>query len=316
MPRLFTWSTQEEFLADTNNTIVIQDLTQTPIQVAEAVANYVTGKKKVAPRPMCFDLTEYIANPRDNEFGACDWLHLGVDVAWQRDKASGDRYTLALGARVASDPAVAPPRKNAKRFAELPLAAGASAGSFEFASLGKKLPLTVTTQVSRHAVKPDAEFKTFALADAAAEGAVGQAILAEVRLANNGPADLAVTCVLADTVMRSFRGSTWPEDAAKAAAQSRPAYFGYHRAIAKAKQPATHEDAALVLSDALSRKLIVPNAGYNFGLVGLEAPLVVQAGATVTVPLLLIAVDRPAAGPDISLKAVLESIAGDLAKRP
>jgi hypothetical protein len=30
----------------------------------------------------------------------------------------------------------------------------------------------------------------------------------------------------------------------------------------------------------------------------------------------LIAVDRPAAGPDISLKAVLESIAGDLAKRP
>lgn len=316
MPRLFTWSTQEEFLADTNNKIIIQDLTQTPIQVAEAVANYVTGKKKVAPRPMCFDLTEYIANPRDNEFGACDWLHLGIDVAWQPDKTDGDRYTLALGARVASDPAVAPPRKNAKQFAELPLAAGASPGSFDFASMDKQLPLTATTKVSRYAVNPDADFKTFTLSETAAEGSIGEAILAELRLANEGPADLAVTCVLADTVMRSFRGSTWPEDGAKASAKNRPAYFGYHRAVARAKQPATHENAALVFSEAKSQKLIVPNAGYNFGLVGLEAPLVVKAGETVTVPLLLIAVDRPAAGPDISLATVLESIAGDLAQRP
>jgi len=312
MPRLFTWATQEEFLADENNTIIIENLKQTPIQVAEAVAKYVAEQRKITPRPMCFDLTEYVANPRDNDFGACDWLHLGVDVAWKPGPADGDRYTLALGARVASDPAVAPPRKNAKQFAELPLATGASPGSFDFASMDKRLPLTVTTKASRFAVKPDADFKTFALADAGAAGAIGQAILAEVRLANEGPADLAVTCVLADTVMRSFRGSTWPEDSAKV----RPAYFGYHRAVAKAKQPATHEDAALILTNAKSRKLIVPSAGYNFGLVGLEAPLAVKAGETVTVPLLLIAVDRPAEGPDIGLASVLESITGDLARRP
>ena len=87
-------------------------------------------------------------------------------------------------------------------------------------------------------------------------------------------------------------------------------------AVAKAKQPPTHEEAVLVMMDATSRKLIVPGAGYNFGLVGLEAPLTVKAGATVTLPLLLIAVDRPSAGPDISLATVLESITADLARQP
>jgi hypothetical protein len=73
--------------------------------------------------------------------------------------------------------------------------------------MDKQLPLTVTTKVSRYAVHPDAEFKTFALADAAAKGSIGEAILAEVRLANDGPADLAVKCVLADDVAQARQGN-------------------------------------------------------------------------------------------------------------
>ena len=57
-------------------------------------------------------------------------------------------------------------------------------------------------------------------------------------------------------------------------------------------------------------RLVAPNAGYNRGLAGL-ARLVLRAGQTLSVPLLLVAVDSPR-GRDVSLAQILDTLKGDL----
>jgi hypothetical protein len=307
MPKLFKWTTPEEFLAGPGTRIPVRNLVQTPLQMAEAVARYVRKHKKIAPRPVTDSLIEYIANPRDNEFGGSDWLHLGVDLPKPGARAGDDRYTLALGIRAASEPEVAPPRKNAKQFLELALQGPPV--SFDFASLEQKLPVTVASLVTRYAVKVDKEGKTYALVAPEAGGAVGQAVLIDIQLANRGPTDLAITAVLSDTVMRSIYGQVWPEEA-----KGKAWYAGYHRATGPAKLPPRREEAALLLCEGKSRTLIAPNAGYNFGLVGMARDLTVNAGQSLALPLLLISVDRPNAGPDINLAAALDAVKPQLLK--
>jgi hypothetical protein len=302
MPRLFKWTTPEEFLAGPGAHIPVRNLLQTPLQTAEAVAKYVLKHKTIAPRATGFSLTDYIVNPRDNEYGGSDWLHLGVDVARQPGSTSTGRYTLNLGVRAAGQPEAAPPRKNAKQFAELAL--NGAPVNFDFSALDKKLPLTVTSTLTRQAVTVNKEGKTYALVAAGTQDSVGQAVLAELQLANKGQADVAVTAVLSDTVMLNIEGQTWPEDSAKGKAW----YAGYHRAIGQSKQPPRHEEAVLLLGEAKPRKLVAPNAGFNFGLVGIAQELTVKAGQSLTLPLLLISINRPDSGPDINLQTALEAV--------
>ncbi len=274
---------------------------QTPLQTTEAVAQYVRKHGKIAPRPVTDSLTEYIANPRDNDYGGSDWLHLGVDIAKTGTRGGDERYTLALGIRPAGQGEAAPPRTNARQFLELALQGPPA--SFDFATLDRKLPVAAASTVTRYAVTLDRDGKTYALAAPEARGAIGQAVLVEVRLANKGQADVAITAALSNTAISSIYGQTWPEDA-----KGQTWYAGYHRATGPAKQPPRHEEAALLVGEGKPRTLVAPNAGYNFGLVGMAQDLTVKAGQSLTLPLLLISIDRPEAGPDISLATALESL--------
>jgi pimeloyl-ACP methyl ester carboxylesterase len=319
MPKLFKWTTPEEFLAGPGTRIPVRNLVETPLQVAEAVAQYVRKHRKIAPRPVCDSLTEYIANPCDNDYGGSDWLHLGVDVLKPGARACDERYTLAVGVRAAGEPdpqatmlrtvpAPAPPRKNAKQFLELALQGPPA--RFDFAALDRKLPVTAASVVRRYAVTVDKERKTCALAAPEADGAIGHAVLVESLLANKGQTDVALTAVLSNTVISSVFGQTWPEDS-----KGKAWYAGYHRATGPAKQPPRHEEAALLLCEGKPRTLIAHNAGYNFGLVGMAQDLTVKAGQSVSVPLLLISIDRPAGVLDIKLATALESLKGALLRR-
>ena len=58
-------------------------------------------------------------------------------------------------------------------------------------------------------------------------------------------------------------------------------------------------------------QLLAPNAGYNFGLAGLQVPLVVKGGQVLSLPLLLVSVDRPP-GSNVSLAQVLGTLKADL----
>ena len=56
------------------------------------------------------------------------------------------------------------------------------------------------------------------------------------------------------------------------------------------------------------RKLILPAAGYNRGLVGLSRELTAGAGRSLPLRLLLISIDRPQGVSEISLSKALEAI--------
>jgi hypothetical protein len=119
---------------------------------------------------------------------------------------------------------------------------------------------------------------------------------------------LSLKIVLADTVLRDIYGQVWLADDPK----SKPWYAGYHRALGPYQKPPRHEDAALLLVEGKRQALVAPNAGYNFGLVGVAQELVAKPGETLRLPLLLIALDRPEAGPDINLAVALETLRAPL----
>jgi hypothetical protein len=309
MPKLFKWSTQEEFLAGPTTSMPVTNLVQTPLQVVEAVARYVRKRGKIAPRSTSFSLTDYIANPRDNNYAAYDWLHLGAEVSWKHAGGTqNDRYTLNLGVRPDGETKPTSPRPHSKEFAEIPLGP-TNFPAFDLGALDMKLPVAVTGSVARFSVAMDAAGKSYTLGPEGATGAVGQAILVNLVLVNKGQADLAVSAVLSDTAMRNENGQSWPEGGKEARW-----YYGYHRSLGRYTQPPNHEDGALILvPDAGPRKLVAPNAGCNFGLVGLEQSLAVKTGQSLTLPVFLISLNRPGKGPEISLQAALESMKATIA---
>ncbi len=104
MPKLFPFATPEDFLAVRSNHVPLKNFRQLPVQVIEATAQYIQKRKRISPRPIASDLTQYIINPQDNDYGACDWLHLGVEAPGQGGAGeSRERYTLNLGLRRADD---------------------------------------------------------------------------------------------------------------------------------------------------------------------------------------------------------------------
>jgi hypothetical protein len=300
LPKVISFRTPEEFLAIGNTALPVRNMRQTPIEVAEAVATYIKKRGKVAPRPECFSLADYIQNPEANEFGACDWLHLGAGVAWkhpQTGKPLRYRYTLSLGLRAAEDPGLAPPRGNSKSFVELDLAAKGPT-RFEFASLDKKLAATVS-----------AVAKPIAVAN-------GKAILLDVRLANQGQRDLACTVALAPWEMQRIEGYAWPEKREQGVPA--PPYFGFRVAIGPYQKPTLHENAALLLFDGPAPKmgkLVARNAGYNFGLVGIHHALSVKANSAASLPLLFLAADAPDKGTPIDLPGLIDGLKGELMAR-
>ena len=62
-------------------------------------------------------------------------------------------------------------------------------------------------------------------------------------------------------------------------------------------------------------KLIANNAGYNFGLVGLEHQATIQAGNTLIVPILVVWVARPKQAAEFSLLNVLIANKADLIRQ-
>jgi len=320
MPKVFTFASPGEFLAAKHTSLPVRNMRQVPLSMAEAVAKYVRKRKKVAPRPTCFDLTQYLMNPRANAFGACDWLHLGADVALPGPKPGQvhrKRYTLSLGLRAAGAPAVAAPREKSKHFLDVDMTGQGKPATFEFKMLGRQLAVKATIAVSRLAIAADAACKTFRLADDGAAGVVARAVLMDVRLVNGGAKDVTAVAALCPTAMRRIHGSTWP-----ARERGKPApkayYVGFRQAVGPRKKPPVYQDAALFVAEDQApavTKHAARNVGYNFGLVGVSRQVTIKAGATASAPLLFIVADKPAQATSLDLAAALTAIKGDVITR-
>jgi len=317
MPRLFRFGNEAEFLGNERNSLFARNLKLLPLQVTEAVAQYIRKRGKVGPRRIGYDLTDYVMNPEANDFGAYDWLHLGIDTDWlgPPDTDQPERYTINFGFRQSGHPDLGPPRPNSKQFHELDLE-DQNPVRLGFANLAKHLPLTLNLRAGYRAVVADAGYGKFQLsAPNATNHRVGRAALVDLQFVNQGSADLAGEAVLADSVLRKINGEDWPAGGRDSTVSY---YAGFHRTIGKWREPPAHEDAVLLLfPDSAPKldKLVTPKAGYNFGLVGLRHPLTIKAGQTCSLRLLLIAVERPAEAKPMMLETVLESLRDSLPAR-
>jgi len=319
MPKLFFFTSPKEFLASGHTSLPVRNLRQIPLEFTEAVARYIKERKRISPRPVCFDLAQYIMNPQVNEFGARDWVHLGADLSWKRPQTGKPlryRYTLNLGLGAAGDPELAPPRKNSKKFLDLDLT-GAEAVTADFSKMGKKLPVSLNANATEFAIAADKSGTTFRLAGAeAADGVVGRGILVDIRLANQGERDVTGLAALAPTAMLRVEGPIWPEKQLGAPLKSY--CIGFRQAIGPRGKPPIHQNAALFLFDGPGHRverLVANNAGYNFGLIAIRRSVSVKAGAAASLPLLFVAADGPIKGKAIDLAAVLDALKDEIVKK-
>ena len=302
MPRLHYFETPKQFLAGGHTSLPVRNMRLSAVQVAEAAIAFVRKHRKVAPRATSTSLAEYIENPETESFGALDWLHLGADVAWKHLQSGAPlryRYTLNIGLRAATDPEAAPPRKNSKAFAELKLD-GSTTATFE--KLGKRLPAAIAA--SARQVKPGGEAKA-------------QGVLVEIQLKNTGKAPLAGVAVFAPSAARRIGGGTWPDKSVRQPLTA--SYVGYWQGVGGDRKAPLHQNAAVLLFDRPGRKveaLVLPRAGYNFGLVGITCPLDLRPGQTLSLPVLFAAADKPEKGPAPDLASAIGRTARELVGRP
>jgi len=290
MPPLWHFSTPEQFTANGSASLPLQNVRQLPLQLTEAVAQYVEKRGSVAPRAVCFDLDGYLLNPRGNEFGACDWLHVGIAGDWRQVGIAGSeadpfRYKLNIGLRGSDDPELAPPRGNSKAFLEQSIEAAKAPASFRFATLDKGLPVDATIDVQSFSITGGSGGTKFALADAGAADAVGGATLVRLRLINRGTDEVTALAALTTEALTqvSANAINLPPDR-----NGRSDLVGIVTDLRKANQAAVLTRPAEAES---VQRVILPGAGFNFGLYGLRAYIAIPPGKASTVPLLLVAVD-------------------------
>ena len=312
MPPLHFFRTPEAFLASGHTSLPVRNLRITPIEMTAAVAEHIRRRKAVSPRATCFDLTQYLMDPRANQLGAFDWLHVGVDFAGTGpQEGTRRRYTLNVGLKPPGEPDPAPPRRNAKRFVDLGLAADGRR-AIDLSTLDRKLPVTAEIRAEHFVITAPPKAMSYMLAGPGARHAIARCALVELRLANRGTKELDGVAALAPSAMRRAEGGTWPDKSLR-----RPIgayYVGFRDTIGPRRKPPVHQTAALLLFDKPGAKLtalVAKRAGYNFGLVGIRRPVRIAPGRRAFVPLLLVEVPRGG----IDLAGMLDALKGEIARK-
>lgn len=311
LPPVLLFHSVDEFLAPGRTSLPIRNMRQLPLEMTETVARYIQKRGKVSPRAVCSDLMMYILDPRANHFGACDWLHLGLAGDWQRlqgGRSCPFRYTLSVGVRRADNPELAPPRDKGKAFIELGLDDEDRPRAFALENLGRKLSVDATIDVKHFSVTAGKGSKLFAVADAGASDIVGRIALVRVRLCNRGPDEVTAVAVMStDALMRVGPNVIRvPPERGK-----RPDLVGIMTDFRRPSRAA----ALICAADAEDiRTMVLPGAGWNFGLYGLKGELMLRPGAEVSVPMLLVAVEEAEDGPKAKLADLLAAVKEPLAE--
>jgi len=291
MPPLHFFRTPEEFLAGGNTSLPFRNLRTRGVEMSAAVISYVRKRGRLAPRPACLDLAQYVMDPQANHYPAYDWLHLRVG-------AGPLPCTLNLALRETEQQDAGALRKAVRTFAEIdPNAAGPQA--FDFGPIGGKLPMTAVATVRR-------------VEGAGAGRAPARCTLVHLRLTNRSETGLTGLAILSPPAMRPVEGGTWPD---KSLYKPLTTWYVGYRDTAGPRDKPTRQAAALLLFDRAGQKLdrlVVAQAGYNFGLVGIHYPLSIPAGGSITVPLLRI----EATEPNADLPAAMEAIRKDITPSP
>jgi hypothetical protein len=257
------FASPKEFLSAAGTTLPVAGLRISRVEYARATADYFRKHGSVSPRASRSDLGEYLANPELNDFGAYDWLHLG---------APG--WTLNLGLQTSADSDGAP-RPNSKKFEALDLAGGAGTKTYDFSALDRHLPVEVSLRAKAFDVLPGEGEKALRLSEGA-----GPLVLLQVVLSNKGASDLRGIAVLGSSRIRSLSQGVWP--GGKTASDS--PLIGFRDGDEKGKGlPGGTARLFLFGKEKPSvEKVILPQAGYDIGLIGLSRTLTIPAGGIVS----------------------------------
>jgi dienelactone hydrolase len=258
-----------------------------------------------------------------SESGAMDWLYLNVQTAF-RDTRLGKnvprRVSIDLGFRAVDGPAAAKILPATKKFADLDAMLPDAALKLDFSGMSRKLSVEATAAVQKFGLsgsvdRPPGDGPVKLIA--AGEGKTGEVVLLKLCLANKGNKDLAgvmrlyrnpfLTCPigvwpkegpLADSVQGIYevagtRGVTWQ-------------YFNKHGNEA-------YQVLGLLMLSAPELPRPTPLlVGKGREFYGVERTLELKAGATLSLPVLMISVpssDAKAENPRIpDLSGMLQCI--------
>jgi hypothetical protein len=93
---------------------------------------------------------------------------------------------------------------------------------------------------------------------------------------------------------------------------AQPRYVGI---LPDFKKPTRAAVRLLAPGSGKADPMVLPGAGWNFGLFGLKQDVALKAGATAALPLLLVAAEEPAEGKPVDLALALEALRDALLAR-
>ena len=270
-----------------------------------------------------------VSRSQPNQTGAMDWLYVNVQTAFRDtrlDKRIPRRVSIDLGFRAADGPTTAKIVPASKKFMDLAVTAPDAAIKADLSGTSRMLPVEVT-----------ATAQTFGLAGsvdqpqghdaikltAPAEGRAGEVVLLRLRLANKGVKDLAGVLKLYRNPFLTYPIGRWPKagplvDFAQGiyeVAGTRGVTWQYFN---KHGNEAYQVLGFLMLSAPGLAKPMPLVLGKGNEFYGVERLMELPAGATLSLPVLLVSVpsadpraDKPSI-PDLS--GIIERIRPELVK--
>ena len=274
--------------------------------------------------PLWEELAAVYTEP--NETGAHDWLYLDLNTAFADPRLGrpvARRIGLDLGFRFADGPKTARITPASRTFASLQAGAPTATIRTDLARLEKNLPVAVAADLTCFGLGGTLDRPTLG---AAGEGGIGQVVVVTVRLTNKGERPVTTVAKLYRSAFLRYPIGLWPKgkdqgaflkgifEVAGTRGLSWQYFFhGHHNEPYQVLGFLMLNPGGLPGVTALQIPKVYGNPFY-----GVRRDIVLEGGATVTLPLLLISVPAPdatAAKPTVpDLAAIIEQVRPDLLK--
>jgi len=122
-----------------------------------------------------------------------------------------------------------------------------------------------------------------------------RAQLVTVRYENRGERPLQVLLALTSPSLRAEYGGIWPDADAEGPQPKSPYYLGFVDELTSDEKPYSRPARLVLFTNGVPKteRLMLPNAGWNTGVIGFSWESAIPAGNTLTVPVLLLSIDAP-----------------------
>jgi len=278
MPAPFVFfDSMAEFAATPAARLGSRKLRLSDVEMTKALAQYVARHRRISPRPSMGKLISYLTSPEGNFDAEQDWHHLRIAAPF-RDPKTGALVSrdvfLNAGFRWEGMAQVSPTEARTKAFDRL------ESGPFhrDLRRLRRRPPVTVSGSAQEAHLPGDR-----------------RAQLVTVRYENHGERPLQVLLALTSPSLRAEDGGIWPEAKVEGPQPKSPHYLGFVDELTSDEKPYSRQARLVLFPDGVPKteRLMLPNAGWNTGVIGFSWESAIPAHSALTVPVLLLSLDAP-----------------------